>query len=102
MITFCRSSDEETVEEAPQAKVKKVSLRGDARNFTSIHAPSDKLIEQRRKTEEMTLADRLRKTKHEQVEHVKGERNKLTKKYSKQLIFRRKSIYTGEAAKNAR
>ena len=57
---------------APQAKVKKVSLRGDARNFTSIHAPSDKLIEQRRRTEEMTLADRLRKTRHEQVEHVQG------------------------------
>merc|ERR1712131_245401 len=66
------NDSEEEIDEAPKAKVKKVSLRGDARNFTSIHAPSDKLIEQRQKAEEMTLADRLKKTRHDQVEHIKG------------------------------
>ena len=62
------------MEEVPKigAKVKKVSLRGDARHFTSIHASSDKLIEQRQKAEELTLSERLKTTKHDQVEHVKG------------------------------
>ena len=45
MNNFCNkilseNESEEEIDEAPKAKVKKVSLRGDARNFTSIHAPS--------------------------------------------------------------
>ena len=66
--------DDREMEDEPKvsAKVKKVSLRGDARNFTSIHGQSDKLIEQRQKAEELTLSERLKTTRHDQVEHVKG------------------------------
>jgi len=99
------NESEEEIDEAPKAKVKKVSLRGDARNFTSIHAPSDKLIEQRQKAEEMTLADRLKKTKHDQVEHIKGgkvftlEREKKTRDVE---IEKKKKDHMKDRRKGAR
>ena len=94
--------DDREMEDEPKvaAKVKKVSLRGDARNFTSIHGQSDKLIEQRQKAEELTLSERLKTTRHDQVEHVKG---KLAVGEQKKLIlYKGGKVFTLERQRKTR